>query len=218
MRVASFAALSLGLSRSVLAQDLPTALSNYPEVSTFQGLISQVPGGVASLLPSGISPNSTKGVTLLVPSNKAFSSFLNASNIANITSVPLDQLLNILNYHIMYAKLTSANFSSPDGLIVPTLLKDQKFNNRSAGADLINTYGADAAQGNVLYISKDPIRPVKFRVRQQDTSVSLRGGMGQDGLINAVDGSWDLGYFQIVDTSVSVTYPPDKCPSLTLAV
>jgi transforming growth factor-beta-induced protein len=200
MRVTSIVALTLGLAQSVLAQDLSTALSKYPEVSTFQGLISQVPGGVSSLLPSGLSPNSSNGVTLLIPSNKAFSTFLNASNLANITSVPLDQLVNILFYHIMYSKLTSANFSSPDGLIVPTLLKDQKYNNRSAGTELINQYGADAAQGNVLYISKDPISPVKFRVRQQqDSGVALRGGMGQGATINAVDGAWDLGYFQIVD-------------------
>ncbi|KAH8912022.1 FAS1 domain-containing protein [Coniochaeta sp. PMI_546] len=209
MRVISLVALSLGLSGSVLTQELPAALSQYPEVSTFQGLISQVPGGVSSLLPSGLSPNSTKGVTVLVPSNNAFSNFLNASHLTNITSVPLDQLVNILYYHIMYAKLTSANFSAPNGLIVPTLLKDQLYNNRSAGADLINTYGADAAQGNVLYISKEPINPVKFRVRQQqDNSAALRGGMGQDGLINAVDGTWDLGYFQIVDT---VLAPPSPC-------
>ncbi|OIW31580.1 FAS1 domain-containing protein, partial [Coniochaeta ligniaria NRRL 30616] len=191
-----------------LAQDLPSALSKYPETSTFQGLISQVPGGVSSLLPSGITPNSTEGVTVIIPSNKAFEAFLNASNLANITSVPLDKLVNIFQYHIMYAKLTSTNFSSPDGLIVPTLLKDQIYNNRSAGADLINTYGADAAQGNVLYVSKDPVNPVKFRVRQQGSSVALRGGLGQDGVVTAVDGSWDLGTFQIVDTVLS---PPSPC-------
>jgi len=209
MHIASIVALTLGLGHSVLAQDLSTALSKYPEVSTFQGLISQVPGGVSSLLPSGLSPNSSNGVTVLIPSNKAFSTFLNASNLTNITGVPLDQLVNILFYHIMYAKLTSANFSSPDGLIVPTLLKDQKYNNRSAGADLINQYGADAALGNVLYVSKDPINPVKFKVRQQqDGGVALRGGMGQGATINAVDGTWDLGYFQIVD---SVLTPPSPC-------
>jgi len=94
-------------------------------------------------------------------------------------------------------------------LIVPTLLKDQKYNNRSAGADLINQYGADAALGNVLYVSKDLINPVKFKVRQQqDSGVALRGGMGQGATINAVDGTWDLGYFQIVD---SVLTPPSPC-------
>ena len=200
MRTNSIAALALGVSQSVLAQVLSTALQRYPEVSTFNGLISQVPGGVSSLLPSGLSPNSSKGVTVLVPSNDAFSSFLNASKIANVTDVPIDQLVNILFYHIMYAKMTSANFSAPGGVIVPTLLKDKKYNNRSAGADLINRYGADEAQGNVLYISTDPINPVKFRVRQeQGDSVALRGGMGQGGSINAIDGVWDLGYFQIVD-------------------
>ncbi|KAB5554686.1 fasciclin domain-containing protein [Coniochaeta sp. 2T2.1] len=209
MRATSIAALVLGLSHSVLAQDLSTALQKYPEVSTFQNLISQVPGGASSLLPSGLSPNSTKGVTVLVPSNEAFSTFLNATNTANVTDVPLDQLVNVLFYHIMYAKMTSANFSAPGGVIVPTLLKDEKYNNRSAGAELVNIYGADEAQGNVLFISKDPINPVKFRVRQQqDDSVALRGGMGQGGSINAIDGVWDLGYFQIVDI---VLTPPAPC-------
>ncbi len=199
MRLTSILAPTLGLVQSVFGQELSTALSRYPEASTFQGLVSQVPGGVSSLLPSGLSPNSSNGVTVLIPSNKAFSTFLNASNLPNVTSVPLDQLVNILYYHIMAAKMTSANFSSPDGVIVPTLLKDKKYNNRSAGAELVDQYGADAAQGNVLYVSKDPINPVKLRVRQQDSGVALRGGMGQGATINAVDGAWDLGYFQIVD-------------------
>jgi hypothetical protein len=201
MRVTSVAALILGLGKSVLAQDLPKALSQYPELSMFQGLISQVPGGVTQLLPRGISPNSSQGVTVLIPSDTALKSFLNTTGVPDITSVPPDQLVNILFYHIMYAKLTSGNFSAPGGLIVPTLLKDKKYNNRSAGAELINTYGTEAAQGNVLYISKDPITPAKFRVRQkQDNSAALRGGMGEGGTINAVDGKWDLGYFQIIDT------------------
>ena len=200
MRINSIAVLVLGLSRSVLAQDLDAALSKYPEVSTFQGLISQVPGGVTDLLPSGLSPNSTEGVTVLIPSNDAVKSYLNASSLANITDVPLDKLMNILQYHIMYAKLTSSNFTAPDGLIVPTLLKDNMFNNRSAGAELNATYGPEAAQGTVLYISKDPINTAKFRVRQQQSGAALRGGMGQGGTINAVDGSWDLGYIQIIDT------------------
>lgn len=201
MRVTSIIGVTLGLCRSlVLAQDLPTALANYPETSTFQGLIGQVPGGVSGLLPSGLSPNSSNGVTLLIPSNSAFSTFSNGTNSVNITSLPLDQLLDILLYHIMYAKLTSANFSSPDGLIVPTLLNGQQYNNRSAGAELIKLYGADAAQGNVVYISQEPINPVKFRVRQQQNSgVALRGGMGQGATMNAVDGTWDFGYFQILD-------------------
>ena len=199
MRVTSIFALTLSLVQSVFGQELSTALSRYPEASTFQGLIDQVPWGISSLLPSGLTPNSSNGVTVLIPSNKAFSTFLNASSLPNITSVPLDQLVNILHYHIMAAKMTSANFSSPDGLIVPTLLKDKKYNNRSAGVELVNQYGADAAQGNVLYVSKDPINPVKFRVRQQGSGVALRGGMGQGATINAVDGAWDLGYFQIVD-------------------
>jgi hypothetical protein len=199
MHVFGICALALGLGRCASAQGLSTALSSHPEVSTFRGLIDQVPGGVSSLLPSGISANSSKGVTVLVPSNTAFSTFLSASNLTNITSVPLNQLVNIMFYHIMYAKLTSANFSSPNGLIVPTLLKDQQYNNRSAGTELINQYGADAAQGNVLYVSKDPVNPVRFMVRQQGSGIALRGGMGKGATMQAVDGAWDLGYFQIID-------------------
>jgi uncharacterized surface protein with fasciclin (FAS1) repeats len=156
MRVTSSIALTLGLVLPVISQDLSAALSNYPDASTFQGLIKLVPGEFLSLLPSGLKPNSSNGVTVLIPSNTAFSSFLNATNTTNVVNVPVDQLVNILHYHTMYAKLSSANFSSPGGLIVPTLLKDQKYNNRSAGADLINQYGADAAQGTSCTFRRIP--------------------------------------------------------------
>lgn len=202
MRVPSIIAVTLGFGHSVLGQDLATALSKYPEASTFQSFIGQVPnGGIASLIPTGISPNSTEGVTVLVPTNAAFQKFLNTTNATSITDLRFTALLPILKYHIMYAKLTSSNFSAQSGLIVPTVLQDEEYNNRSAGADLINTYGQQAANGAPLYVSHDPINPFKFRIRQsQNGGVALRGGQGQVGSINAVDGQWDLGYFQLVDT------------------
>ncbi len=177
--------------------DLSTAISKFSQLSTFSSVLGSNPNLVSSLIPSNIN----RGVTLLIPSNDAFDKYSNSTNGGgNITAMEPSALIVILRYHVMAAPLTSANFTADQGNIVPTLLTDATHNNRSAGAALVNTYGAEAALGQVLYVSKSPSSAGKFRVkRQQAKTLQLAGGDAQGALMDAVDAQWSGGYFQIVD-------------------
>lgn len=193
------AALALGVAQVALAQqgvDLGTAIASNPNLSSFGQILSKFPGLVSSLIPQA------QEVTVLVPSNAAFEKFVDQTG-QEPTSLPTEQLVAIFKYHVMAAKLTSKNFTARRGIVVPTLLKDEQYNNRSAGAQLVNTFGPEAAQGNVLYISPDTINPAKLRVRQagnSSTSVNLRGGLGVTASVDAVDGEFGQGAYQIIDT------------------
>jgi hypothetical protein len=199
MRVFNCLALALGFGRSALCQDLVVALSGYPDLSTFSDVVRNLPGGLQSILPSGLLPNSTRGVTILVPDNEAFVDFTKSVGVPDVLDLPANQLLALLSYHVLASNLTGEDMAAPDGLIVPTSLQGEQYNNRSAGADLIDKYGAEAARGQVIYLSSSPIDPIGAR-RVRPSTINIRGGNGQDSSMKVVDGQWDLGYFQIVNS------------------
>jgi transforming growth factor-beta-induced protein len=201
MRFSTASALALGIAQSVYSQgtqqSLAAAIAPYAELSSFANILNSFPG-----ILSTITDSRTTGVTILIPTNDAFTKFLAQSNVANITQVPVAQLLTVFRYHIMDAKLTTKNFTIPRGLTVPTALRDPLYNNRTAGKQITDLYGADA-NGQVLFVSKDPIaKPSQFRVRQSlsGENVSLRGGLAQTVGLTSVDGVWDGGFFQVIDT------------------
>ncbi len=176
--------------------DLATAIANNTELSSFAQLLANFPSLLGSLIPEAIP-----AVTVLIPTNAAFDKYVKQTG-QQPASLPLNQLQALLEYHIMAAPMTRRNFTVPRGLVIPTLLRDSQYNNRSAGAQLVGSFGQDAAQGNVLFVSQDPINPAKLKVRQQASigDANLRGGLGGTATISAIDGYWDLGYFQMVDT------------------
>lgn len=178
-------------------QSLSNALSQYADLSTFNSLINSQP----SIL-GNITTGSDHKVTLLAPTNDAITNFLRQSNISDVTLLPADRLLAILQYHTLDAGLTTTNFSAPRGITVPTKLRDTIYNLRSPGPAIINQYG-DEAQGQVLFVSQDTINPAKFRVRQDSSSdkktANLRAGLGQNAELTALDGEWDGGYFHSID-------------------
>lgn len=188
---------ALCLAQIALCQvgaDLGTTIAKYPELSQFGKILNDNPS-----LTSVFPPNSTHGITLLVPNNDAFEKLYNETGVS-IEGVGTKRLVLILKYHIMMASLTSQNFTDSRGITVPTLLREEQYNNRSAGAGLVDKYGQDPAQGQVVYISQDPINPAKLRVRQNTSNVSIRGGLGGVASIEPVNAQWSLGYIQITDT------------------
>jgi hypothetical protein len=197
MRFSCFGALLLGLAQSAYAQNggLGAAIASYKQLSTFQGILQANPSFIGTIIP-----DSTTKYTVLIPNDDAFMKYANQTN-QTLTSMPVNTLLLIFKYHVMAAEMTKANSTTAQGLIVPTLLKDERYNNRTPGDALINAYGADAAAGQVLFVSRDPINPVKLRVRQNG-NLNLRGGKGLGAGLQLVDGQWNRGYFQIVDTYV----------------
>ncbi|EON99880.1 putative beta-ig-h3 fasciclin protein [Phaeoacremonium minimum UCRPA7] len=211
MRLDRLFASALCLSQIAHCQigaDLGTTIAKYPELSQFGKVLNDNPS-LTSVFPA----NTTHGITLLVPNNDAFEKLYNETGVS-IEGIGNKRLVSILKYHIMMANLTSQNFTDSRGLTVPTLLREEQYNNRTAGPALVDKYGKDPAQGQVVYISKDPINPAKLRVRQNTSNVSLRGGLGSVASIEPVNAQWSLGYIQITDTSA--LYPVlDHTPNVT---
>ena len=181
----------LGSSSIASAQSLLSALTSYSQTSVFQSLLQTVGGNLSSILPA-----EPLGYTLFVPSDAAFTQYSRDKGVS-LSQIPPASLLNLLQYHAGVGKLTSKEFASTAGLTVPTLLKDEAFNNRSAGAELQQVYGNNA-NGQVLFISASPLGRAKFLIRQA-SPLQLRSGLGRITTMDAVDGVWDGGRFQVVD-------------------
>jgi len=209
MRLITASALVAGMAQVAFGQDqgglsLAAAVSNYTELSTFSQVLTTFPTLLTQLVPADLGLR----VTILIPSNSAFEKFTKSSGQA-ATSLPLSQLTAVFQYHILAAQMTSKNFtSSKSGIVVPTLLREKLYNNRTAGQALVNTFGAAAAEGNVVYVSPDPISKAKLKIRQSSPSVNIRGGLGATSSISAIDGEFNGGAFQIIDTILS---PPAPC-------
>jgi len=52
-----------------------------------------------------------KGYTYILPRNNAWKKYLTANKYASVSNIPVEQLQNILKYHLVKAKV---NFSNPD--------------------------------------------------------------------------------------------------------
>ncbi|GKT60441.1 fasciclin domain-containing protein [Colletotrichum tofieldiae] len=186
-------------------KSLSDALSKHADLSAFNQLLSSYPSII-----DNVTAGAENKITLLVPTNGALADFLKQSNASDISQLPVDQVLTVFKYHTLDAPLTAMNFSSPRGITVPTKLRDELYNLRSPGPALISQYG-DEAQGQVLYVSRDTINPAKLRVRQgsssDDKTANLRAGLGQIAELTAIDGEWDGGYFQSIDTVLEAPRP-----------
>ncbi|KAF9882027.1 fasciclin domain-containing protein [Colletotrichum karsti] len=181
--------------RQVSTQSLIDALANYTDLSSFQQILKSAPGL--------INANVQRGATVLVPTNEALSAYMKQNNATELSQLHIQKLTSVFQYHTLDAALTSANFSASRGLTVPTKLTDSLNNLRRPGPALISQFGAEAT-GQVLYISKSTEAGTsKFRVRQAastDEKAGLQAGLGQTAELTGVDGVWDGGYFQIVNT------------------
>ncbi len=168
---------------------LVEAIAGFSQLSAFSQLLTDNP----TLLPSVIPANLTgTAITVLVPSNAAFENFINQTG-HELGQLPLDQLTAIFKYQILAAAITAHNLTgAASGIVVPTLLTGQQYDNRTAGAQLLATYGQVAAQGNVLFVTPSAIAPAAahlLRPRQSDsTTFNVRAGLGQTAKLAAVDG------------------------------
>ena len=187
--------LLLGFSGLTISQDLLSSLTNYPQTTTFQALLKANATSASSFVPAS---NSSKQYTIFVPSNSAFEKYASRHAGATLASLPQNDVLSLFRYHVTLGLVSAQNFSQPRGITVPTLLDGETYNNRSAGNALLARYGEEA-KGQVLYISATKLSQLKFRVRQTSSVADLRSGLGLVTQVEAVDGKWDGGNFQIVD-------------------
>lgn len=198
------------------SQSLAQAIANNTGLTRFGELLNQFPEFLSLVLPT----TTTGNVTVLIPNNAAITKAEESAG-GSLINLGTDRLISIFKYHVLVAPLTSDNFSaasSPQaatsGLTVPTFLKDELFNNRSAAPELTAKFGPDAT-GQVIFFQRDPIQDRVLRIRQSvgggsAGSVSLRSGLAATVNLTTVDGTFSLGRWQVID---SVLTPPANCSS-----
>jgi uncharacterized surface protein with fasciclin (FAS1) repeats len=165
------------------ASDLSAALADFPSLASLKSLVDQRPSVFNDLL------SGHQRVTVLAPSDDALAKYSSTIGqpLSQASSVDLN---NILSYHILGAELTSANFSAARGITIPTLLQGELYNNRSAGADLTQTFGADA-NGQVVYVQAQQHEDAVFNLQA--------GGDANAGNLLALDKAWSGGYLHMVN-------------------
>ncbi|KAF4333401.1 transforming growth factor-beta-induced ig-h3 [Fusarium beomiforme] len=210
----SIKALSLALLSFAHAQDLSEdlagAIADYNSLSLFRSLLSAAP----QVLTETLSSKDTN-VTVLVPTNDAIKGYLKASGISDVTELNQTTLQTFFSYHIMVASLSSTDFDESRGLSVPTLLKSESFNNRTAGPQIQSQFG-DNADGQVIFASRVQ-KGKRADGNASGPTVNLRAGEEQNIKMTAVDGSWgakNASRFQIVD---KVLLPPISCSNTVKA-
>lgn len=168
----------------VSSQSLIDATSGYQQLSTFRSLLLSNP----ALIPSY---NSSQKVTILIPSDTAFTSYL-ASTGTSINSLSASTITSIVQYHTLDGIYTFQSLNRTSGLLANTLLKDDVYNHRNK------------SDGQVVFISTEPAGPsrrLRLTVRQADSGSVTSVTSGEGNMVNMtqVDAAWSGGIFQIVD-------------------
>jgi uncharacterized surface protein with fasciclin (FAS1) repeats len=173
----------------VISQSLLDATSAYPQLSSFRDLLEQYPG----LVPPANSPQAT----VLVPSNNAFNDYLQSTG-NSVSSLPIDTLTNIFQYHTLSAALSSAEIGRNSQILANSRLTNDTYDHRN-GTDGQVVLISVLAKGNTSTITVRQSTPVAVD--------SVLSGGGAIVNMDAIDGAWSGGLFQIVDG-----YASDSCP------
>jgi len=213
----ALAQLTIGQTSNPSIEQLSDAIEKFPELFLFRSLLAKAPSDVDIAFDG-----KEKGITVLVPTNDAIGSYLVDQNVTTLDDVGPEELKAILEYHVMDAPLKGDDFDGPRGIVIPTRLTDEKFNNRSAGELLRDKFG-DSGLGQVLFALKEKTSMRTLRSRQElgtltGPLVKIRAGLKQDVKMTAVDGTWGpekLNTFQVVD---KVLVPPRNCSTTIRSV
>lgn len=209
--------LSLALALCTYGQNLREALSKFPELSNFTAFYANND----ALANSFFGNQSLYPVTFLAPNNKAFAG-LQSQFGTNMTNVPIDALLALVQYHTLVSNLTKQDFGNggTEGITVPTMLNNARDNNRSVGVSMASRFGGEGkAAGQVVFIKGDDSgSPGRFRLMSRENNggqpdSSVRSGLSSNVGILPIEGSegvWDGGRFHIVDGLLT---PPTTCAS-----
>jgi uncharacterized surface protein with fasciclin (FAS1) repeats len=168
----------------VSSQSLIDAISSYQQLTTFRSLLLSNP----ALIPNY---NSSQKVTILIPSNTAFTSYI-ASTGASIDSLSSSTITSIAQYHTLDGIYTSKNLNRTGGLLVNTLLNDDVYNHRNSSAGQVVLISAGAA---------GPSSKLRLTVRQAESGTGTNVTSGEGNMVDMiqVDAAWSGGMFQIVD-------------------
>ncbi|KAL8731106.1 MAG: hypothetical protein Q9166_003634 [cf. Caloplaca sp. 2 TL-2023] len=186
--------LSVSVTLTLIqAQSLLNVTARYPQLSSFNELLSTFPDIAASLL-TNIS-TSPQRQTILVPSNQAFTDY-RQRNGASISSLSSSDVGNILNYHTLQGALSSSDIQQPGGLVSETALSNPTYARRENATD------AGDSLPQVVYISSSdatPRRKIKVRQISALSSVDVRSGEGNEIELEQTPGNWSGGVFYVVN-------------------
>lgn len=189
------------------------ALAKQPTLSNFTAFLNANSDFASALLLN----TSNYPITFLAPSDTAFAAYLNQTG-TPLTSVPLDTLRELLQYHTLVSSLSVTNLTDggKSGFTTPTLLTDAASNNRTVGPALAAKFGGAArASGQVVFIksaeSAGPKRRFLLSSRQSAAQNTIRSGLSSTVLLTALpdaEATWAGGRFHIVDALLT---PPQMC-------
>lgn len=181
--------ISVLFSSLAASQSLLDATSVYPQLSSFRNLLETYPG---------LSPPANDLRTVLVPTDGAFNDYLQSTG-NSIQSLPLDTLSNILQYHTLSNVMSSADFSRNSQVLANTQLTNDTYDHRGSKDGqivLISAVTSNTTNTSSITVGQSPPRAV-------DTVLSGGGAVVN---MNAIDGPWSGGLFQIVDGYVFIPY------------
>jgi uncharacterized surface protein with fasciclin (FAS1) repeats len=173
----------------VLSQSLLDATSSYAQLSSFRDLLGLYPG----LVPPANSPQAT----VLVPSNNAFNDYLQSTN-NSVSSLPIDTLINIFQYHTLSGALSSAELSSNSQILANSILTNDTYDHRN---------GTDGQVVIISALANGNTGTITVRQSTPGANDSVLSGGGAIVNMDAIDGAWSGGLFQIVDGYASNSSP-----------
>jgi len=203
--IVGFAQVALSQGLGAILKD---AIKNQEHTTLFQTLLD-----VGGSFIDDVVGDKREGLTILVPEDDAVDDFMKKNSITDFASFSQgDTLKTIFKYHVLASNVSQEDYAANLGLVVPTLLKDEKFNNRTAGSAITIKFGDDAT-GQVIYFSKSPIATVSKRQGGglENAIVNIRHGVEQTAKVTVVDGTWGdnrSNKYQLVNT---ILVPPQPC-------
>ncbi|KAH8691514.1 FAS1 domain-containing protein [Talaromyces proteolyticus] len=110
----------------VLGQNLTSLLSNTPQLSSLNALLSNYPSVIKTF-------SNLTNVTILAPSNQALGNYTsNSSTALSVLSSTNQTISDLLTYHILQGKFYASNFSATPKFL-PTYLNDSSLSNVTGG-------------------------------------------------------------------------------------
>lgn len=165
---------SLAFAGLAFAQSLTDVISQTPDLSTLGSLVGQYPT-IASTLANATN------ITVLAPTNAAFSSFLAQPGVnASITADP-GLVIAVLSYHVLQGTIPSSAITETP-VFAKTLLSNTSYTNVTGG----QVVQAQAMDGGVMITS----------------------GLLRESHVTTADVSFDGGVVHIIDSVLTIPTSP----------
>ncbi|KAF3913248.1 hypothetical protein AA313_de0208770 [Arthrobotrys entomopaga] len=187
-------ALLIAAASTTNAQSFFDTIKAQPDLSLFATIIESLNATFATLIQD-FAPTNPR--TVLVPNNRAVTTYLKDNNIQRIEEVGVDVIVPFLGYHVLLGNLSRDAFLQPGGNIAETKLKAPEFALLKDDA------------GQVVYAHKAEASDQVAR----GATVAVKSGNGNSVAVVKSDIIFDEGQIHVVDGLLTL---PRNC-SKTIA-